>query len=113
MTEQTFGSALRHPWALVTYGYPVPGRRRPTRVAYLTDDEKTHYLGGVVEFFRGKDEPRPRWHYLYKRAKRIPYSDVLYRFPITDKSKWGGPSTREIRRAKKALPVTPAEQVAA
>jgi hypothetical protein len=31
---------------------------------------------------------------------------VLHVFPHTDKSNWGGPTEADVRRARKALPVT-------
>jgi hypothetical protein len=109
-TRQTFGSALKRPWALVRIGCNCPiGRRPATEVVYLTDDEGDHYLGGVVSFYRGKDEPAKRWHYSYKSAKRIPKSDVLHIFPHSTKSPWGGPDEVDVRRARKALPVTTEE----
>jgi hypothetical protein len=106
-TRQTFGSALQRPWALARIGCNCPiGRRPATEVVYLTDDEGNHYLGGVVSFYRGKDEPAKRWHYSYTNAKRILKSDVLHVFPHTNKSKWGGPTEAEVKRARKALPIT-------
>jgi hypothetical protein len=117
---QTFGSALRCPWALVRFGSNSPVGRRPgTSVAYLTDDEGDHYLGGLVEFYRkrntlspGGSWNTPRWWYRYKHAKRIPKSDVLHIFPLDDKSPLGGPLKAEIRRARLALPVTEEEAAA-
>jgi hypothetical protein len=106
-TPQTFGSALQRPWVLVVFGSDQPNGRRPsTSVAYLTDDEGTCYLGGLVEFYRSREETTARWHYRYKHAKRIPKDEVLHIFPVTDKSKWGGPTLKEVRRARKAIPKT-------
>jgi hypothetical protein len=102
MTRQTFGSALLRPWALVKFGSNQPNGRRPgTSVAYLTDDEGDHYLGGYVEF--GRDRC---WHYRYQHAKRIPKSDVLHIFWTMSKSSYGGPRPAELISARKAVPVT-------
>jgi hypothetical protein len=120
--RQTFGSALRQPWALARIGSNCPPGRRPaTEIVYLTDDEGDWYLGGTVSFYRARgrlvrtetgfkrtgEELTPRWHYSYKRAKRIAKADVLHIFPSTDKSTYGGPLIAEVRRARKALPITP------
>ena len=121
-TPQTFGSALKTPWALVVFGSNAPiGKRPGTTVAYLTDDEGDHYLGGLVGFYRKRatlklvdgryvttdpGDPRACWHYRYQHARRIPKSELLHVFPHTDKSKWGGPTEADVRRARKALPVT-------
>jgi len=112
MTGQTFGSALPHPWALVKFGSNQPNGRRPgTTVAYLTDIENaTHFLGGLVEHYRARDEPYARWHYRYKKAKLIPKTDVLYIFGHTDKSPHHGPSDADVRRARKTIPKTTEEK---
>lgn len=100
--RQTFGSALTFPWALVKFGSNQPNGRRPgTTVAYLTDDEGDHYLGGYVEY--GRDRC---WHYRYQRAKRIPKTDVLHIFNRIMKTSYGGPTPKEIRVARKAVPIT-------
>jgi hypothetical protein len=117
MTNQVFGSALRQPWALVVFGSNAPTGKRPaTTVAYLTDDEGTHYLGGLVEHYRRSarhvkgvliaGDPSARWHYRFRYNKRIPKEDVLHIFLSTIKNAWGGPSMSQIRAARKALPVT-------
>jgi hypothetical protein len=107
MTRQTFGSALACPWALVIFGSNAPNGRRPaTTVAFLTDDEGDHYLGGLVEHYRDTNEPSARWHYRYRHAKRIPKEEVLHIFNVASKSPWGGPSKQAISKAKKAIPIT-------
>lgn len=125
-TRQTFGSALQQPWALVRIGSNCPvGRRPATQMVYLTDDEGDHYLGGVVDFYHARghlvrtendwerigSEPLPRWHFSHMHAKRIRKSDVLHIFRSTDKSMHGGPTDTDIRRVRKALPITTAEMV--
>jgi hypothetical protein len=119
MSKQTFGSALKQPWALARHGAnQAPGRRPGTSIVYLTDDEGDSYLGGYVWFGRssrvdvdGYHRDRyPCWHYRYKHQRRIAKAEVLHIFRSTDKSKFGGPTPGEIRTVKKALPVTPREQ---
>jgi hypothetical protein len=39
-------------------------------------------------------------------SQRIPKDEVLHIFPVTDRSKWGGPTLKEVRRARKAIPKT-------
>lgn len=106
--KQIFGSPLRRPWALVKFGSNAVPRKRPcTTIAFLTDDEGDHYLGGLVEFYRGRDDPTHRWHFRYKHAKLIPKADVLHIFALETKNPFIGPSKEMVRRARKALPVTP------
>jgi hypothetical protein len=112
--RQIFGSSLRRPWALVRFGSNSPvGRRPATTIAYLTDDEGSHYLGGLVEFYRRRDEPTFRFHFRYQNPKRIPKGDVLHIFAIENKSCHYGPSKAEIRRAREALPITMSQENAA
>lgn len=126
--RQIFGSSLKRPWALVVFGSNAPiGKRPGTSVYFLTDDCGDHYLGGAVEYYakRAKlklvdgryvtvQQAEPaRWHYRYTHAKRIPKSDVLHIFAIENKSPFVGPSKDWIRRARKALPITAAESIAA
>jgi hypothetical protein len=100
-SDQIFGSALAHPWALMIYGSNAPiGRRPGTSVVYLTDDEGDHYLGGEVHFSRRYG----RWLYRYLHAKRISKDKVLHIFPVTTKSPHGGPWPAMIARARAALP---------
>jgi hypothetical protein len=102
-TDQTFGSALTHPWALMIFGSNAPEGRRPgTSVVYLTDDEGDHYLGGEVHYSRRYG----RWLYRYLHAKRIPKDKVLHVFPLTTKNAYGGPPLAMIARARAALPIT-------
>lgn len=106
-TNQVFGSALRQPWALMIYGSNAQvGRRPASSVVYLTDDEGDHYLGGEVAYYRKRMAPAARWYYRYQKAKRIPKDQVLHRFPSDNKGYFGGPSSTEIARARRALPVT-------
>lgn len=127
ITRQTFGSALQQPWAMVRIGCNCPvGRRPATQIVYLTDDEGDHYLGGVVNFHHNRGrlvwvergwwervggEPQARWHFSYARARRFPKSDVVHIFRSTDKSMHGGPTGTDIRRVRKALPITTVEMV--
>jgi len=100
-SDQTFGSALLCPWALVLYGSNAPVGRRPgTSIAYLTDDESDHFLGGEV-FYSKRDR---RWFYRYKHAKKFGKDKVLHIFPITTKNAQGGPPSAMIARAKSQLP---------
>lgn len=61
-----------------------------------------------MEFYRSRNEPTARWHFRYTNSKRIAKADVLHIFASTNKSKYGGPTERDVRAARKALPVTPA-----
>jgi hypothetical protein len=100
MSGQIFGSALRYPWALVKHGSNQPNGRRPgSSVAYLTDDEGDHYLGGFVWYERR----RGQWFYRYAHARKLPKSDVLHIFP-NGKSRTDGPSAAQIALAKRAVP---------
>jgi hypothetical protein len=100
-SDQTFGSALLCPWALVQFGSNAPVGRRPgTTIVYLTDDEGDHFLGGAV-WYSKRDR---RWLYRFKHAKRYPKPEILYFFPLTTKNAHGGPSPAMIARARAALP---------
>jgi len=110
MTHQFFGSSLRQPWALAQFGSNQPNGRRPgTSVVYLTDQDGEFYLGGYVEFFRLRGEGFSRWHFRYKKAKRIAKSEIFSFFPNTGKGTSDGPTLAQVRAAKKQVPVTPLE----
>jgi hypothetical protein len=98
--EQKFVTALARPWALIrVQGNGQPGRRPPTSVAWLEYDSGTHFDGGPVYF--GRDRT---WYFAYKHQQQINKDRILFVFP-NHKDRFSGPTPKQIRDAKQALPL--------